>query len=58
MGNIVGQPLDETRQTRFPSSQPLRVESQQANLRELEEAIVYLQQKVDALENRIKELEA
>jgi hypothetical protein len=53
----MGEPLDETRPTRFPPKGPLNQESQQRNFRELEEAIIYLQQKVDELQQKIEELQ-
>ena len=50
----MGQPLDDTRETRFPPSKYNSERSQQANLRELEEAIYYLQDERAALEETVQ----
>lgn len=61
----MGEPLDKTRPTRFPKNPPAFQQSQQLNLRELESAILWLQQEnesrqteIAALVKRIEKLEA
>lgn len=68
----MGQPLDSTRDTRFPDTFDGKEKSRQRNLRELEDAIVWLQDEnerkdsiisslnatVDALSSRIDILES
>lgn len=51
----MGEPLDSTRQTRFPRNPPSHVESQQLNLRELEDAIIWLQDQRTAMQSIIDE---
>lgn len=50
----MGQPLDDTRETRFPPSRSNSERSQQTNLRELEEAIYYLQDQRETLQATIE----
>lgn len=49
----MGEPLDSTRESRFPRTPPRHTESQQTNLRELEEAIYWLQDQKKLLESLI-----
>ena len=49
----MGEPLDSTRESRFPRTPPRHVESQQMNLRELEEAIYWLQDQRELLDSLV-----
>lgn len=52
----MGKPLDKTRPTRFPKTPPVHVQSQQLNLRELEDAILWLQDENESLKAAIATL--
>lgn len=49
--------LDESRETRFPPSGPRDVRSHMSNLRELEDAIILLQQQVATLQAQVTALQ-
>jgi len=50
----MGRPLDPKRQTRFPPSGPSDERSHMADLRELEDAILLLQEQVAELKKQLE----